>query len=158
MKSLIACYSHSGKTLTVAEKLQKEINADFTRIEPVKDRWYLIKAIHAYLEKKWPIKPCTTDIDDYDCLIVCCPIWAGRTTPGVIQYLDELVNTSGKKFAVLVTMGGDGNQLATIQIRNGLEAKEMEFIDKLIIGGSAQKSGEWETMTKEFAQRLINEN
>lgn len=36
-------------------------------------------------------------------------------------------------------MGGDGNQLATIQIRNGLEAKEMEFIDKLIIGGSAQK-------------------
>lgn len=51
MKSLIACYSHSGKTLTVAEKLQKEINADFTRIEPVKDRWYLIKAIHAYLEK-----------------------------------------------------------------------------------------------------------
>ncbi|HHT19752.1 MAG: flavodoxin [Euryarchaeota archaeon] len=158
MKSLIACYSHSGKTLTVAEKLQKEINADFTRIEPVKDRWYLIKAIHAYLEKKWPIKPCTTDIDDYDCLIVCCPIWAGRTTPGVIQYLDELVNTSGKKFAVLVTMGGDGNQLATIQIRNGLEAKEMEFIDKLIIGGSAQKSGEWETMTKEFAQKLINEN
>ena len=136
----------------------KEINADFTRIEPVKDRWYLIKAIHAYLEKKWPIKPCTTDIDDYDCLIVCCPIWAGRTTPGVIQYLDELVNTSGKKFAVLVTMGGDGNQLATIQIRNGLEAKEMEFIDKLIIGGSAQKSGEWETMTKEFAQKLINEN
>jgi len=55
-------------------------------------------------------------------------------------------------------MGGDGNQLATIQIRNGLEAKEMEFIDKLIIGGSAQKSGEWETMTKEFAQKLINEN
>ena len=156
MKSLIACYSHSGKTLTVAEKLQKEINADFTRIEPVKDRWYLIKAIHAYLEKKWPIKPCTTDIDDYDCLIVCCPIWAGRTTPGVIQYLDELVNTLGKNLQFWLPWE-DGNQLATIQIRNGLEAK-MEFIDKLIIGGSAQRSGEWETMTKEFAQKLINEN
>lgn len=155
MKTLIACHSHTGKTLTVAQKLQKEINADFTRIEPVKDRWYVIKAIHAYLEKSWPIKPCTTDISDYDCLIVCCPIWAGRTTPGVIQYLDELINTSGKKFAIVVTMGGDGNQLATIQIQNGLEAKGMEFIDKLVIKGSAQKSGEWETLTQEFAQKII---
>ena len=56
MKTLIACYSYSGNTQTVAQKLQEQINADFTRIEPVKDRWYLIKAIHAYLEKKWPIK------------------------------------------------------------------------------------------------------
>jgi hypothetical protein len=52
-------------------------------------------------------------------------------------------------------MGGDGNQLATIQIQNGLEAKGMEFIDKLVIKGSAQKSGEWETLTQEFAQKII---
>ncbi|HOI40164.1 MAG TPA: NAD(P)H-dependent oxidoreductase [Methanobacterium sp.] len=155
MKTLIACYSHTGKTLTVSEKLQEQIKADMTRIEPVKDRWYVIKAIHAYLEKKWPIKPCITDIDDYDCLIVCSPIWAGRTTPGVIQYLEELENTSGKKFAVLVTMGGDGSELATIQLRNGLEAKGMEFVDKLVINGSAQKSGEWEAITKNFAQKFM---
>jgi len=156
MKTLIACYSHTGKTLTVAQKLQEQIKADLTRIEPVKDRWYVIKAIHAYLEKKWPIKPCTTDISDYDCLIICSPIWASRTTPGVIQYLEELGNTSGKKFAVLVTMGGDGSEVATIQLRNGLEAKGMEFVDKLVINGSAQKSGEWEAMTKNFAQKFMD--
>ena len=157
MKTLIACYSYSGKTLKVAQKLQEQINADLTRIEPVKDRWYMIKAIHAYLEKKWPIKPCTTDLSDYDCLIVCCPIWASRTTPGVIQYLEELENTSGKKFAVLVTMGGDGSEVATIQLRNGLEAKGMEFIDKLVVNGSAQKSGEWRAMTQEFAHKFKDE-
>lgn len=154
MKTLIACYSHSGKTLTVAQKLQEQINADLTRIEPVKDRWYMIKAVHAYLEKKWPIKPCTTDINDYDCLIVCCPIWASRTTPGLNQYLEELKNVSGKKCAALVTMGGDGSEIATTQIRNALEGKQMEFVDKLVIGGNAQKSGEWKTMTQQFGEKF----
>lgn len=157
MKTLIACYSYSGNTLTVAQKLQKLINADFTRIEPVKDRWYLIKAIHSYLEKKWPINPCITDITDYDCLIVCCPVWASRTPPGVNQYLEKLENVSGKKCASMVTMGGDGNQIATIQIRENLEAQGMEFIDKLAIGGKAQKSGEWEAMVQDFAQKFNDE-
>ncbi len=154
MKPLIACYSYSGNTLTVAQKLQELINADFTRIEPAKDRWYLIKAIHAYMEKKWPIKPCITDITDYDCLIVCCPVWAGRAPPGVNQYLEELENVSGKKCAVLVTMGGDGNQIATIKIRENLETQGMEFIDKSAIGGKAQKSGEWEAMVGDFARKF----
>ncbi|EKQ53107.1 MAG: flavodoxin [Methanobacterium sp. Maddingley MBC34] len=157
MKTLIACYSYSGNTLTVAQKLQKLINADFTRIEPVKDRWYLIKAIHSYLEKKWPINPCITDITDYDCLIVCCPVWASRTPPGVNQYLEKLENVSGKKCASLVTMGGDGNQIATMQIRENLEAKGMEFINKLTIGGKAQKSGEWEAMVQDFTQKFNDE-
>ena len=154
MKTLVACYSYSGNTLTVAQKLQEQIDADFTRIEPVKDRWYLIKAIHAYLEKKWPINPCTTDINDYDCLIVCCPVWASRVPPGVNQYLEELKNISGTKCAALVTMGGDGNQIATMQIRENLESQGMEFIDKMAIGGKAQKNGEWETMVQDFARKF----
>ena len=152
MKTLIACYSYSGNTLTVAQKLQELINADLTRIEPEKDRWYVIKAIHAYLEKKWSIKPCITDISGYDCLIVCSPVWAGRATPGVNQYLEELENVSGKKCAALVTMGGDGSQVATIKIREALEEQSMDFIGKLVIGGKGQKSGEWEGKTQEFAQ------
>ncbi len=157
MKTLIACYSYSGNTLTVAQKLQESINADFTRIEPVKDKWYVIKAINAYMSKKWPIKPCITDISDYDCLIVCSPVWAGRPTPGVNQYLEELENVSGKKCAVLVTMGGDGSQMAIRQIRDVLEGKGMEFIGQMVIGGQAQKSGEWESMTNDFAAKFKEE-
>ena len=53
MKTLIACYSYSGHTLKVAEKLQKEINADLTKIETEKDKWYLFKAFEAIREKKY---------------------------------------------------------------------------------------------------------
>jgi hypothetical protein len=31
----------------------------------------------------------------------------------------------------------------------------MEFVDKLVINGSAQKSGEWEAITKNFAQKFM---
>ena len=157
MKTLIACYSYSGNTLTVAQNLQKSINADFTRIEPVKDKWYVIKAINAYMGKKWPIKPCINDISNYDCLIVCSPVWAGRPTPGINQDLEELENVSGKKCAVLVTMGGDGSQNATQQIRDALESKGMELMGQMVIGGKAQKSGEWESMTNDFARKFKEE-
>jgi hypothetical protein len=69
--------------------------------------------------------------------------------------LEELENTSGKKCAALVTMGGNGSQIATTQIRNTLEDKGMEFIDKLVIGKTAQESGGWEAMTQEFAEKFI---
>lgn len=51
MKTLIACYSYTGNTMVVAERIKENINADLTVIQPFKDRWYMIKAIHAYLEK-----------------------------------------------------------------------------------------------------------
>ena len=151
MKTLIACYSFTGTTLTVAKELQKKIDANFTRIEPVKDRWYVIKAVHAYLEKKVPINPCETDMDDYDCLLVCCPIWAGRAPSGTLEYLTQVHNTEGKKCAALITMGGNGNEMATDQIKTALEEKGMEFIGKVKLGKNELKSGVWRNMVEDFS-------
>ena len=100
-------------------------------------------------------KPCTTDINDYDCLIVCCPVWASRTPPGLNQYLEGVRKCSGKKFAALVTMGGNGNRDSHHpDPLNALEGKGMEFVDKWSMDGDAQKSGEWETKIQEFAEKF----
>ena len=155
MKTLIACYSYTGNTMVVAERIKENINADLTVIQPIKDRWYMIKAIHAYLEKKWPIRDCITDMTEYDCLLLCCPVWAGRVPPGVNQFLSQLENVKGKKLAILVTMGGDGNQGATEQIKIALDVQGMEFVEKLIITGKDQKSGEWAAKAEEFSQYFM---
>ncbi|MDI9437966.1 MAG: flavodoxin [Euryarchaeota archaeon] len=152
MKTLIACYSYTGNTMVIAQKINEAIDSDLTRIQPVKDRWYMMKAIHAYLEKKWPIEDCIKDLYEYDCLLLCCPIWAGRAPPGVNQYLEELQNVKGKKLAVMVTMGGNGNEIATRQIKTALEVKGMELIARLKITGNDQKSGAWVAKTEEFCQ------
>ncbi|MDP3065707.1 MAG: flavodoxin [Methanobacteriaceae archaeon] len=155
MKTLIACYSYSGNTMVAAQRIHENIDADLTRIDPVKDRWNVIKAVHAFLEKKWPIKECITDLADYDCLLICCPIWAGRTPPGVNQYLHELENVRGKKLAILVTMSSDGNQIATTQIKTALEVQGMEWVGQLKIKGSDQERGSWQPKLEEFAQYFM---
>jgi flavodoxin len=155
MKTLIACYSYTGNTLLIAQRINEHIDADLTRIQPVKDRWYMIKAIHAFLEKKWPIEECITDLSEYDCLLVCCPIWAGRAPPGLNQYLSELENVKWKKLAILVTMGGNGNEIATSQIKTALEVRGMEFLEKLKITGNDQKSGDWVAKVEEFRQYFM---
>jgi flavodoxin len=155
MKTLIACYSYTGNTMVIAQRISENIDADLTRIQPVKDRWYMIKAIHAFLEKKWPIEECISDLSEYDCLLVCCPIWTGRAPPGVNQYLNELKNVKGKKLAILVTMGGNGNEIATSQIKTALEVRGMEFLEKLKITGNDQKSGDWVAKVEEFRQYFM---
>ncbi|MDD1763280.1 MAG: flavodoxin [Methanobacteriaceae archaeon] len=155
MKTLIACYSYSGNTMVIAQRINENIDADLTRIQPLKDRWYMIKAIHAFLEKRWPIEECITDLSEYDCLLVCCPIWAGRTPPGVNQYLNELENVEGKKLAILVTMGGSGNEIATSQIKTALEVRGMEFVEKLKIIGNDLKSGDWVAKSEDFRQYFM---
>jgi len=155
LKTLIACYSFTGNTLKVAQELQEKLNADFTPIEPVKDRWYIFKAIDAYRGKRRPIKPCITDIKDYDLLVVCSPVWSGRTPAGVNQYLDELQNVKGKKFAVLVTMGGNPGQLAPTLIKNNLTDEGMEFVTKIEIKQESVQSGGYVAMLDEFINKLV---
>ena len=133
MKTLIACYSFTGNTLKAAESLKNATGADFTRIEPQKDTNYLMKCVNAFLKKRTPIKPCTTDLKGYDAIVVCSPVWASGAPPGVNQYLDELKNYEGKKYAVLVTYGGSGQHKVAGQIKAALDKKKLTFIDALTI-------------------------
>jgi flavodoxin len=131
MKTLIACYSYSGHTLKVAKKLQKEIGADLTLIETEKDRWYLLKSLDSIMEKKKPIKPCQTNLMKYDKLILCCPVWAGKTPAAINQYMFELKNIKGKEFGVFVTSGGSKSQKATVQMREYLDLQGMKFLGQM---------------------------
>ncbi|KAF5062708.1 NADPH-dependent FMN reductase [anaerobic digester metagenome] len=154
MKVLIACYSYGGNTLKVAEELKKNLDGDLTKIEPVKDRFYLLKGWGAFREQRAAIKPCTTDMSDYDALVVCCPVWAGKSPAGLNQYLDELQNVEGKKLGAFVTMGGNGNQKATIQIREALAERGMEFLGQMKISGKDLKSGNYNEMVETFAKKF----
>ena len=133
MKTLIACYSYSGHTLKIAEELKKDINGDLTLIKTEKDKWYLFKAWDSLRENKVPIKPCETDLMEYDSLVVCCPVWAGKVPAAINQYLSELKNLKGKQFGVFVTSGGDGSQKATMQMREYLDDHGMHFLGQMRI-------------------------
>lgn len=155
MKTLIACYSYSGHTLKVAEKLQKEIDADLTKIETEKDRWYLLKILDSIREKKVSIKPCKNDLMQYDGLILCCPVWAGKTPGAINQYLSELKNIKGKQFGVFVTSSGNRSQKATLQMREYLDNQGMKFLGQMRLLSKDVENNEYGEIFDFFAKKFI---
>ena len=156
MKTLIACYSYSGHTLRVAEALKKVINADITRIESVKDKWYLFKLLDAIRERKVPIKPCQTNLMSYQGLVLCCPIWGGKTPAAINQYLEEIKNVKGKHFGVFVTSGGNRSQKATIQMREYLDKEEMLFLGQMRILTENVEKENYGEIFDFFAKKFVN--
>lgn len=155
LKTLIACYSYSGHTLKVAEDLKKEINADLTKIDNEKDSWYLLKLWDAFREKKVPIKPCQTDLMNYDGLVLASPVWGGKTPPAINEYLSKLINVKGKKFGVFVTSGGNRSQKATIQMREYLDAQGMQFLGQMRLLANDVEEGKYGEIFDFFAKKFI---
>jgi flavodoxin len=155
LKTLIACYSYSGHTLKVAEALKKVINADITRIESVKDKWYLFKLFDAIREKKVPIKPCQTDLMSYQSLILCCPVWGGKTPAAINQYLIEIKNVKNKQFGVFVTSGGNRSQKATIQMREYLDKEGMQFVGQMRIVTENVEKEDYGEIFDFFAKKFV---
>lgn len=133
MKILIVTYSYSGNTLKVAEDLQKILKADLTEIKTVKDRWYLLKIWDSLHGNQIPIKPCKNDLSNYDCLILCSPVWAGKTPAAVNEYLSMVKHAKDKSFGVLVTAGGNRKENTTVYIREYLIGEGMNFLGQIKI-------------------------
>ena len=157
MKILIACYSYSGNTLKVAQKLKNDLKADLTEIKTIKDRWYLLKVWDSLRGNQVPIKQCITDLRNYDTLIVCCPVWAGRTPTAVNEYLSLLKNAKDNNFAVLVTAGSDKNQKATIYIREYISEQGMKFMGQILILAEDVKKDDFSDKLDIFIKRFQKE-
>lgn len=158
MKTLIACYSRTGNTLKVAESLKQKLGADFTRIEPVKSTrgifGWISEAMNARSDKRIPIKPCITDVKDYDAIVFCCPIFAGTAPAAMNEYLGQLKNHAGKKYAVAVTAGDAGKQKASIKIRDFMDKENGQFLGMLRVTRKDLATGDAEKMVQEFAASL----
>lgn len=154
VKILIACYSFTGNTLKVAESLKAATGADLTRIEPVKDANYLMKCLSALLKRRAPIKPCISDLKDYDAVVVCSPVWADSIPAGVNQYMDELKGCEGKKFAIVVTYGSSGQNRVSGGIMAALEKKRMRFIDSIWVTQDEAQAGGYREKVEQLAAEL----
>lgn len=158
MKTLIACYSRAGHTLQVAESLKQKMGAEFTRIEPVKPTGgffgWIREAMAAGPGKTIPIKPCITDVKDYEVIVFACPVFAGTTPGAVNEYLAQLKNYEGKKYAVVVTSSGDKPQRASIKIKEQLDREKGQFLGLLHVTGQDFKAGEVEKKVQAFAAEL----
>lgn len=117
MKNLVAYFSASGVTKTLAESIAKHINSDIYEVVPTalyskEDLDYMNKNSRSSLEmndknSRPSIVDNPIDISKYDTIYLGFPIW-WYTAPRIINTFLEKYDFSNKKIVLFATSGSSG--------------------------------------------------
>jgi flavodoxin len=151
-KTLVAYFSASGVTETVAEKVAKMAGADLFEIKPAvpyteEDLNWMDKQARSTLEMKDPAsRPETTgtveNMADYDTVIIGFPIW-WYTAPTIIKTFLEAYDFSGKKIALFATSGGSGFGKTTKDLEPCVDASASFISEKMLNRASEGEIRSW---------------
>ena len=148
---LVTYFSASGVTKSIAEKIASENGYDIFEIVPqeiytpeVLD--WTNKQSRSTIEMndksfRPPIAG-TTDVSDYDTVIIGFPVW-WYTAPTIINTFIESVDLSGKTIKAFCTSGGSGIDKCVSDLANAYP--ELDFAKGLRLTGSesADKIRQW---------------
>lgn len=110
MKILISCYSRTGNTKKLRDKIAKILKADVDEIIDKKDRsgikgWF--GGGKDVLFKKETEISFKKDVSKYDLVVIGTPVWVGTMVPAVKRYLKD---NKFKKVAFFCTFGGSASK------------------------------------------------
>ena len=136
-KVLVAYFSWSGNTKSVAEKIQSQTGGDIFEIIPQKPypTDYHDTTVIAKQEKENNVKPPlknNIDVSGYDVIFVGTPAWWYTMAPPVMTFLEEN-NFSGKTVVPFVTHGGGGGY--TIDKDMAALAKGAKVLSPFVVYG-----------------------
>ena len=137
MKSLVVYYSLEGNTAMIAEKLGEALGAELLRLEP--ERAYPDKGASKFLwggksavmGEKPALRPYSFLPENYDCIIIGFPVWAGTFAPPIRSFvLENPDDFKGKLLAAYACEAGSGGERALQKLKKllGIEAFTAEMI------------------------------
>ena len=146
---LVAYFSASGVTKSVAEKIAGENGYDIFEIVPEEiytpaDLDYMDKNSRSTIEMndkafRPPIKE-SCDVSEYDTVVIGFPVW-GYTAPSIINTFIESVDLSGKRIKVFCTSGGSGVDKCVSDLQNTYP--ELDFAKGMRFTGNVSKAKQW---------------
>ena len=159
MKTLVVYYSLEGNTKDAAERIAAELGADVMALEPVKDipKKGLLKFLHggagATKSKGTELKPYSHDASGYDAIVVGTPVWAGKPSMAVNQFILDLKTPEKVKGAFAFAAGGPGNCSKCLAI---LKEKLPSVVATVGLSDRSNKkmAGENETLLAGFIDEL----
>ncbi|MCD7779534.1 MAG: NAD(P)H-dependent oxidoreductase [Candidatus Gastranaerophilales bacterium] len=112
-KVLVAYYSYSGNTKSIAQKIQNQTGGDIFEIKTVKEypKNYNEVVEQAKKEKASDFKPelqsKVDNLKDYDVVFIGTPVWWYTMAPALKTFISEN-DLSGKTIVPFCTHGGGG--------------------------------------------------
>lgn len=135
-KILVAYFSYSGNTKSIAEKIHSKVGGDIFRIEPVSDypvdynetAYGIAKEQHDKGIK--PELKNNRDVSGYEVIFVGTPAWWYTMAPPVMTFLENN-NFEGKTIVPFITHGGGGKY--TIAEDMGKIAKGAKVLKPFVV-------------------------
>lgn len=113
MKILVAYYSNTGNTKSVAEAIAKGCSGDVETIIDLRQRkgaWgYLLAGMDSLLGRPTQIKQPVSSPASYDLVVLGTPVWSWKMTPAMRSYLKQQSDKL-PRVAFFCTEGGAGDQ------------------------------------------------
>ena len=134
MKTLVAYFSASGNTASLAKRVAQAAKADLFEIKPVEPytdadlRWTnpLARCNKEKIGKKdVPIADKVENFDEYELVLIGFPVWY-YAAPNIIETFVKSYDFSGKKAALFATSGGSDIKKAPGRLRSLMKG---EIID-----------------------------
>jgi len=130
----IIYYSWVGNTKVVAEEIQRLTGFDILKIEEKKERNLgniMGAAMSAFFGLRSSIKPMDYTLQKYDNVFLGTPVWGGKTTPAVNEFLRK-ASFKGKKVWVFITKADEKIPQKIIDsVTSRIEKKGGKVIDCL---------------------------
>ena len=118
MNVLIVCYSRTGITMKVSERIAQLLRerGDQVTVEQIVDRkkrkgilGFLGGGKDAVLGRDTDIGPIAADVGSFDLVVVGTPVWANSPAPAARMFMEQQKEKLGR-VAFLCTMGGSGDK------------------------------------------------
>ncbi len=152
MKTLVAYFSASGITASVAKEVASAANADLYEIKPgvrytSADLNWMDKKSRSSVEMINPasrpeIVKDLPDLSQYDTVIIGFPIW-WYVAPTIINTFLESGDFSGKKIALFATSGGSGFGKTVQNLKPSVDASAQFVSEKLLNGATPADIKAW---------------
>lgn len=150
-KTLIAYYSRTGTTETVAETLSARFrNPDIERIQPRTSRSYPNWLVRSCIPN-WdvPLKPLEYDPSSYDAVFIGAPKWTVNCPP-ISRYINR-VSLDGQRVGLFITFGGFDEHRYARQLTRKIRARGGHVSARLLV-----KRDEASTLPAENVHRFID--
>lgn len=144
-KILVAYFSWSGNTKTVAEEIHKQVGGDIVEIVPATpySETYSVTVAKAKAEQAANARPAIStkiaDFEKYDVVFLGYPNWWG-SFPMPVATFAETYKLDGKTVAPFFTHGGGGEQRCLSDLQK--LTPNAKFTQDLVLSGSSAKNAQ----------------
>jgi flavodoxin len=107
-KTIVVYYSNTGSNQYLADKIARRLESDIEAIRPRGNVFPILLLLSA-LKTTWGIKPLKHNLDEYERIILCGPIWMGKFVSPLRGFIKKYKNRIKELY--FVTCCGSGYEV-----------------------------------------------